>query len=201
MKKEGTGIAILVLAAAALFGLSRKAQPEPSPEPEPTPEPGPPEPEPTPFPEPEPPPEPAPTPEPSPTPPQTFYVYQNGRYAGIHLMGPDKARPGERFNVYVALLNWNFDTNKPFIDMNIYGEPVVKFNDRIEEGSYQTLSPVKPSFMMTEYGLWSVANSWKFEVLMPAGPVAIKADGWIEQEYAGIVWHVDVSVSKTIVPY
>jgi hypothetical protein len=130
--------------------------------------------------------------------PEPFLKQDRGSYSELYVAGPSVAAPGQQFNIYVGILNWNFDNQKPFIDMTIYGEPVIYYDERSDEGNYKAITPVAPSYEMTEYGLWFTGPAWKFSITMPDEPLDIKVDAWIEQEYAGIAWNIDSTVRHKI---
>ncbi len=133
----------------------------------------------------------------TPIPAEPFFVKARGPYCTVAMMGPSKAKAGESFNLYVAILNWDLDTNQLIHDFIIYVQPVIDIGGFITEGNYGYATPVQPQFEMTEYGLWP-KNSPKFTIMMPPNSLNIRVDAWVEQEYFNVFWHDDASASFVI---
>jgi len=110
----------------------------------------------------------------------------------IWILTADEAQAGEQLNVYIAIEN-------P-MDYNLYVTPLLYIDGLQFEGQYDALPPweyIKNNLFMTEYGL-CIVDHWKFTFTMPNKPVTVKCDVWMEQDYLGIPWHLDISAQRSI---
>ena len=139
--------------------------------------------------------EPPPAPPAEPLPP--FVAEAVGPNCLIQMLGPGNVKAGSEFTLYVAIMNWNFRTGLPIKDFTVYGQPVFTIDGRIDEGAYRAITPVAPTWKMTEYGLF-YEGQYELRLTMPTSPMNIKVDSWIEQETFNIPWHKDATLSKRI---